>query len=452
MGIKSLDHVQRLFEPHGVSQLYVKHLAPKQDNEKNQIYLGGGLEGAANLFPSTIAPRSASRSAAKAKSARGQPKVEAKLDFAWLGRSGELYDAPHATIIDYFQYPEIRFSGFMRGCGNPPDALRRHKLAEYGARFLLLGVSHTGKVIGLVLTEAEDELAADFPSLPALPASSVFKVLSFAGGVGASPRDMLLAELSAVHRAGWHPSVILQPTISDPEPFRGNQGGGYTLEALLAVPANADKAPDKHGYELKTFGGAKISLMTPRADLGYSGEHSFREFIERYGRPGRADDGRRVFTGLHRVGRINKATGCRLELLGYDARADRFASDTSEIVVALIEDATGTMVSGWSFEKLADSWNMQHASAAYVPLKKRPCNIGGHDTEYQYLDHVYMCEGTDVWRLLKAIHSGEICFDPAHTIYASGQAKIRPQWRINTSRLHECLRHLYREANRVSLA
>ena len=170
MGIRSIDDLRELFTRHGVTQLYVKQLAPKQDNEKNQIYLGSGLDGATNLFPATIVARSASESTEKRKSSQGKPKVEAQIDLAWLDRDGTLHDAPHARIIDYFQYPEIRFSGFMRGCDQPPDALRRAKQTEYGLRILLLGVSSSGRTIGLVVTEAEDEIVSNFPELPPLGA------------------------------------------------------------------------------------------------------------------------------------------------------------------------------------------------------------------------------------------------------------------------------------------
>ena len=453
MSIRSIDEIKSLFKRHGVQQVYVKRLAPKQDNEKNQIYLGSGLDGATNLFPATIVARSSSESTAKPKSARGRPKVEARIDFAWLDRTGTLHDAPHARIIDYFQYPEIRFSGFMRGCDEPPDALRRDSQAKYGVRILMLGVSPIGKTIGLVITEAEDELVPDFPELPELPAFPALRVLSFEGGVGVSPTALLLMELGSIHRGGWHPSVILRPRENVPVPFRGNQGGGYTLEALLDVPANADKAPDKHGYEIKTYAKGKISLMTPTADAGYEGEHTFREFMAKYGRSGRAGDGRIVFTGVHRCGSVNKATGCRLRVMGYDAFSDSFAPDTAEIMVAVIDELSGDILSGWTFKKLADGWNKKHASAAYVAREKRPHAGGGeHDADYLYLEDVFVCEGTDVWRLLRAIHSGVVYFDPAHTIYANGQAKVRPQWRINTNRLHECLSRLYRQVRLVSVA
>ena len=453
MGIHSVDELRSLFGRYGVSQVYVKELAKKQDNEKNQIYLGSGLSGATNLFPATIVARSPSESVAKSKSSLGKPKVEAQIDLAWLDRKGNLYGAPHARIIDYFQYPEIRFSGFMRDCDGPPDALRRANQAKYGTRILMLGVSATGSTIGLVITEAEDELVAEFPELPRLPAFPSLRVLSFAGGAEATPRDMLLDELGTVYRGGWHPSIILKPSETAPIPFRGNQGGGYTLEALLGVSANADKAPDKHGYEVKTYATGKVSLMTPTADAGYEGQHTFKEFLEKYGRPGQADDGRVVFTGVHRCGGVNGVTGCRLEVTGYDPAEDSFVADTSKIMVVLVHHASGDIISGWTFKKLADGWNRKHASAMYVAREKRPHEgSGGHDSDYRYLKDVFVCEGTDIWRLLRAIHTGLVFFDPAHTIYPNGQSKVRPQWRINTSSLGQCLKQLYREVHSVSLA
>jgi len=453
VGIKSIGELRGLFERYGVTQLYVKKLAPKQDNEKNQIYLGSGLDGATNLFPATIVPRTPSESTAKPKSSTGRPKVEAQIDLAWLDRQGALHDAPHARIIDYFQYPEVRFSGFMRGCDEPPDALRREHQAEYGLRILLLGISATDRTLGMVITEAEDELVGIFPDLPELRALPTLRVLTFLGEAGTSPTALLLAELAAVHAAGWHPSVILKPSEIGPIPFRGNQGGGYTLEALLGVPANADHAPDKHGYEVKSYSKGKISLMTPTADAGFGGDNTFREFMTKYGRPGQANDGRTVFTGVHRCGRVTKATGCTMTVDGYDPDSDTFSADTNNVRVSITNVESGEVLCAWTFKKLADSWNKKHSSAAYVARERRPHEGGGkHDHDYRYLADVFVCEGTDIWRLLRAIHSGEVYFDPAHTIYATGEAKVRPQWRINTNRLAECLDHLYREVQLVSVA
>lgn len=137
-GIASLDQLQTLLRGQGVRTAYVKLLSPKQDNEKNQIYLGGGLDGVTNLFPARIEVRSASASLAKRKSAAGKPKLEAQIDFAWLGGNGGRRDAPNTRIIDYFQYPEVRMSGFLTGCEAGPDSLRRRMLGEFGRRILVM--------------------------------------------------------------------------------------------------------------------------------------------------------------------------------------------------------------------------------------------------------------------------------------------------------------------------
>lgn len=81
-GIATLADLRKLLGAEGVRTAYVKKLSPKQDNEKNQIYLCGGLNGVTNLFPATIHTRSASESVAKRAANPGKPKLEARLDFA----------------------------------------------------------------------------------------------------------------------------------------------------------------------------------------------------------------------------------------------------------------------------------------------------------------------------------------------------------------------------------
>ena len=263
-GIASLEQLLGLLRGQGVRTVYVKHLSPRQDNEKNQIYLGQGLDGVTNLFPARIEVRSASQSLTKPKSAAGRAKLEAVLEFAWLDTNGVRHDAPHTRIIDYFQYPEVRMSGFLKGCGTGPDALRREKLAHYGKRSLVMGTAADGKVVGLVLTHRHDALVVSFPDLPLAGTAGVLRVLSVDGMPGTDPAELLKAEISAIIRAGWHSSRINKGgTIV---PFTGGQGGGYTLEALLGVAANGNKMPDRHGFEIKSYSGSRISLMTPTPD------------------------------------------------------------------------------------------------------------------------------------------------------------------------------------------
>jgi len=451
MGICSVDEVQGLFGAHGVTQVYVKFLAPKQDNEKNQINLGRGLDGVANLFPSELVEREPSKSTKKAHSESGAPIVEALLDLHWLADDGSLHAAPHARIIDYFQYPEVRISGFMRDCVEAPDALRRRNLSQYGQRILLLGVADERRTIGMVLTETTDPLVAKFPDLPELPIRRLLKVMVFGAGTGLSPRNLLQMELSSIHAKGWHPSTTLKPGDIQPSPFKGNQGGGYTLEALLSVPRNAIAAPDKYGYEIKSFTkGKKISLMTPTADAGYEGDHSFRQFMSKYGNT--RDDMSIALSGVYRCNKPNKKTGFVMRIEGYNEETGALAENTNLIRVVIRDELNDIDVSAWRFVKLAANWSKKHASACYVPRDRRVHNSDElHDYDYLFLDHAYFCEGTSVRRLFRAIYEGSVFYDPAHRIYADGKAKQRPQWRINTTNFEKTLSDLYSKVSVVSL-
>lgn len=450
MPLSTIDQLQELFHGFGVDAIYVKHLSPKQDNDKNQIYLGSGLDGVVNLFPAEISVRSASESLNKRKSEAGKPKLEAKIDLAWIGDDGAVCPAPDARIIDYFQYPEIRLSGFLEGCKSPPDALRRRNQAGYGKRILALGLAPSGRVLGRVLTERDDPLVGVFPELPELASAPILRVLAVGAPAGATPLGLLRVELASIIEAGWHRSVILKPGASGPVPFSGAQGAGYTLEALLGVAANASKAPDKYGFEVKSYSGARISLMTPTPDGGYQGDHTFREFMERYGHAGVKDDGSRRFTGIHRCGVVNNRTGIELRVNGYDPATGKFADNTEEIAVQLVAAATGDVVASWSLEHLANSWNKKHASAIYIPVSKREAGGGTSDSmEYSYGPTALVGQGTDVWKLLRAIHAGAIYYDPADSIYADGRAKVRSQWRINSSGLKEAMKTLYASVEEI---
>lgn len=445
-GISSLEQLLGILRGQGVRTAYVKHLSPNQDNEKNQIYLGRGLDGVTNLFPGRIEVRSASESLAKRKSSAGRPKLEAVIDLAWLDPSGARHDAPNTRIIDYFQYPEVRMSGFLKGCAAGPDALRRGKLDAYGRRILVMGTAGDGKVVGIVLTERHDALVSSFPDLPLAGTAGVLRVLSVDGTPGTDPAELLRAEISAIIRAGWHGSRINRGgTIV---PFTGGQGGGYTLEALLGVAANGNKEPDRHGFEIKSYSGSRISLMTPTPDRGFQGLHTFREFMDRYGYPAEKNDGSTRFTGLHRVGAINARTGLGMRVAGYDRESDTFGS-VDAIAVELFVPGTGEIAAAWSLEKLANCWNTKHANALYIGVTRRE-GPGGL-AEYRYADSWVQGKGTDVWRLLRAIDRGLVFYDPADTVYADGKTKVRPQWRVNAATLREAMALLYARSTTLTV-
>lgn len=445
MAIVSIEQLQGLLRSHGVRTAYAKALAPKQDNEKNQIVLGGGLDGVANLFPARIVPRDASQSVAKRNSDAGTPKLEARIDFDWLSPNGHRTPAPNTRIIDYFQYPEIRLSGFLRGTDWAPDALRRQHQAQYGQRWLIMGTAADGRVIGLVLTDRDDPLVEAMPELPRLGGRGLLRVLTVDAPAGADPAQLLHDEMVAIVRGGWHWSRINRGGVV--QPFSGAQGGGYTLEALLGVAANGAKAPDRHGFEIKSFSNTRVSLMTPTPDLGFQGDNPFRAFMAKYGRPAQGDDGTTRFTGMYKAGVPNSGNGFELRVRGYDRATDTFGA-ADQVAVEIVDPVDGSVVAGWSLEKLANCWNAKHASALYIRSESRD---GESSREYRYASSWLIGRGTDVWRLLRAIDSGLVFYDPADTLYPNGKTKVRSQWRINASGLSQAMSRLYADASVVTV-
>lgn len=448
MAISSIEQFAKFFSDVGVERVFVKILAPKQDNDKNQIVLASQVDGLVNAFPAReVRMRAPSSSTKKRKSAEGRPITEAHLNFFWLDPDGNRHLAPDTKLIDYFQYPEARLSGFLKGCAWAPEAIRRTKQASFGKRILGLGANRAGEVFGLLITERDDPLVSSFPRLAPSGISGVLGVLNLLSGLSGTPQEQLTAELRKIVAGGWHASIRNKGGVI--VPFKGNQGAGYTLEALLGVKTNALKEPDVYGHEIKSFRGDKLSLMTPTADLGAEGDLNFRDFMNSYGWAGKKGDGSRRFTGVHRAGKKGSSTGYVLQVSGFDPATGEFSENPADISVQISDPITNVLIAGWSLEKLANSWNTKHALAAYVPARMQREPAGSND-QYRFSSPWFMCEGTDVWRLLRAIASGLVYYDPAHTIYADGEAKVRPQWRIGTSKLERALRQLYARVFAVS--
>jgi len=107
----NLKNLKKILIEKGCKRVYLKILAPN-DNSKNQVYLGGNFE-ILNILPI---------SEIKTEEAGDWEKerFKAKLDFSWISGEGGIYPAPNAQLILYPKYPEVRFSGFLLKCENPP--------------------------------------------------------------------------------------------------------------------------------------------------------------------------------------------------------------------------------------------------------------------------------------------------------------------------------------------
>lgn len=423
----SLDQLRRLMLGNGVNQLLAKELAPN-DNSKNQPYLGGDFQALSILPVGDLKPE---------RTDKGRETIKGPLNFWWLQPDGNAERAPGAQMILYPQYPEIRLSGFLRGTRHAPNEIMNTRLE---GRILFLGITPDGGIIAWAVSP-ENLLALEFRSLEDLETIGVFRKVPLTGDAELPARERLISELRRIHLRDWIDSYALRSDGSCTA-CNSSQCVGYTLEAELGVARNGYAEPDFLGWEVKASqvtsfqskAAAKaLTLMTPEPTGGYYRDAGVEAFIRKYGyedRMGRED--RLNFGGVHRAGERQGLTGLTLVLDGYDTAA------------AEITDASGAMVlmadnhevaASWSFTSLAKLWNRKHAQAVYVPAECRmdPARA------YRYSRRVRLGEGTDFLRLLSAIASGTVYYDPGikleNASLPTRSVKRRSQFRIASGKL-----------------
>ena len=468
MSFSKFKEVEKIFSSKGIYKIYVRELQEKQDNTKNQIYFGTGS--VLNLLPCEIKTGSQSISISKKKSLEGKNKIEAKLDFSWFDNEGNLYNAPNAQLIFYFQYPEVRLSGFFKGCGIRADCLRRENQANYGRRILIIGIKDNAKIFALVLNQKEHPVVLDFPVLKEDKSVDIFlshnisqsnnfkdhqdvldfpdpkkdksveifqsqNIISSNKIYASSPYDELIDRMKDIC-GKWHSSKRLINRNDGPIPFAGNQGCGLTLEALLGIEMNSSKKPDFKGIEIKSYKkGGSISLMTPQPDAGERSKLSFREFMNNYGWNSSNPNhhGRIVFTGPFRIGQINEKKGYDLRLKGYDNLKNKFFSD--DIYVGLYRISDNQLVASWSGQKLLEHWIKKHSEALYVQYESQKItdHNGKKVQQYLYNGKCLYGRGTSIINFFNALSQSLIVYDPADEIYEDGTPKSRSQWRVNVS-------------------
>src|ERR1039457_4469265 len=234
----NLTQLKGMFVKAGCTKLYAKPLA-ENDNSKNQVYFGPGFQ-ALNLFPNDgIFPDSSLKN----------PIFKAGLRFGWLSPHGRVAEAPGAQLILYPQYPEVRFSGFLKGCKAAPSDLMAGRIE---GRILFLGVTSDRSIVGFVAGH-DSEIAGKFQSLRLEPQEGVFVELGLPSITGPEDsRTELLRELGRIHRLGWIDSKQLGAD-GHLNPCNAAQCGGFTLEAELGIPKNSAAEPDFLGWEVKQY-------------------------------------------------------------------------------------------------------------------------------------------------------------------------------------------------------
>lgn len=426
----NLDKLKTMFSDKGCRQVLFKMLAAN-DNSKNQIYLGGSMK-AANVLPfRNVRP---DRKKGLAQSKRTNKSIfKAELDFSWLDDQGGVAQAPHAQLILYPQYTEVRFSGFLLGCKGAPSELMRERQA---GRVLFMGICNDGSILGYTAGH-DSPLAKEAESLE-LPLSGVFHELPMEE-VGDS-KTVIMKELFKIHRKGWIDGKRL--SRDGVKPYKASNAGGYTLEAELGIYPNGYSEPDFMGWEVKQhkvskFGSlaGRITLMTPEPTEGFYRDKGTKEFVYKYGAPDKNGVKDRLnFGGIHKVNERSERTGLILKLDGYDLEGGLADSDGGICLVA----ENGEIAAKWPFAGLILHWNRKHSQAVYVPAITQKSDSG---TQYWYGSDVRLGEGTDVLLFLKAMFDGTVFYDPGikvENVSTKPKVKKRNQFRIKSQDM-DCL-------------
>jgi len=466
----------------GAQRLLCKRLA-ENDNSKQQVYLGHGFD-ALNLVPF---------GEVTSDSSTKQPIMKAALALRWLDDEGRTALAPGAQLVLYPRYPEVRMSGFLRGCPTAPARLMRPVPKEQrrfnngpDGRLLFLGLLPSREIVAY-LAPGGSEVAGDFDAMqrrqpfraagvfldvplarpgeqlallltrlrPETVASGVPSELPFGRAEGPSakeppplepsraaasapyiplpvtddPRALLIARLKQIHAGGWHPSSRLHADRSL-HPYAARNGGGYTLEALFGIVPNGKAEPDFLGWELKACGSDRVTLMTPEPDTGFYGSQGVEAFVRCYGHDAGGDT--LYFTGIHRADAVCDKTNQTLAVRGFDASSGKITDVNGGIF--LVDDGDADSA-GWSFSRLIEHWGRKHAAAAYVPCERSEAG----EAAYRYMSPVMLGEGTRFERFLAGLASGAVYYDPGSKVEDAGstrpRVKARSQFRVGRKNL-----------------
>ena len=312
----SLDGLLCRLQQLGATRVLCKPLV-ENDNTKQQVYLGGNFE-VLRLLPYRDI---------RTEQKGTRPNFKADLSLFWIDAEDRTARAPEAKLILYPDYPEVRFSGFLRGCPIAPSLLmqptpgkdRIHSKKPDG-RELLFGVSNSGQVLAYLAAPGSN-VALEIQNRRQsgkLKLIGVFSEILFPEADDS--KLVLLSRLREIHRQGWHPSQKLNRE-GRAEPYAAQNGGGYTLEALFGVKPNGDAVPDFLGWELKAYSQGRVTLMTPEPDVGYYGSNGVESFVRRYGHA--CEAGVLYFTGTHKVNVVCGATTQTLMLEGFDSASGK---------------------------------------------------------------------------------------------------------------------------------
>ena len=416
-----IDHFKSLvkkFKNLGCERLFIKHLSTN-DNSKQQVYLGQSFE-VLNAFPHGEIIR---------KEGAVRETWWTEINFNWMNEGGDYSRAPHAKVILYPKYPEIRLSGFLRDCLDAPSLLMTSR-AE--GRILFLGIRHDKDVIGFVCASEHPVTVSMGPKLKSKGVFHEFPLIQTDAGVG--PLAQLVNDIRGIHQKGWIYGQRLD-RFGNLVPCNAQNAVGMTLESQLGIKSNGFPGPDKLGWELKAHTVTRwekmpskpISLITTEPDGGIYVDNGLSSFIDQFGYTDSNDNKR--YGGIHRVGELGRSKLNRenltLKLTGFDEKTNKI-TDASGCL--RLEDGCGRIAASWSYTHLLERWTKKHSKTMFVPAIA-DTHLGRR--RFHFGDRVRLGFNSDFTKLLVALNSGRVYLDPMPVIYSDGRPpRKRSMFRI----------------------
>ncbi|MDR0601933.1 MAG: MvaI/BcnI restriction endonuclease family protein [Treponema sp.] len=313
MNFNNFENIGQFLLTLGVTRAFFKPLS-ENDNSKNQIYLGGSFSVLQEIPFGEIREFPEGRN----------PNYKANINFWWINNTGQISKAPKTQLILYTRYPEVRFSGFLSNCPTAPNEYmrapgleERQKNNEKDGRVLIFGVCPDNRIYGYLATKNSSLANSILHKLFNEECKKTIQDFPLQG-ISETGNSDLVRKLREIVNAGWHESIRLDANGSV-KSYQAGNGGGYTLEALFGIVPNGIAEPDYKGWELKSFSGARITLMTREPDKGFYHEKGAKEFTLKYGHD--ADGVKKYFTGTHKANILNTISKMTLIIKDFDWKA-----------------------------------------------------------------------------------------------------------------------------------
>ena len=418
----SLADVADVMRRNGAETLVLKMLA-NNDNSKQQIYLGSDFEILRNIPTGDIYEDGYSE--------KKGAIFKARIPLSWVDLDGNIEAADGAQLILYPKYPEVRLSGFVRGCRLAPGHLmqpptrdeRQHRLATNQSRCLVLGIRQD-RVLAYVSSWNSD-LSQEATHRIESGESGLFTSVFYEYSEGRSPissRTKLIQRLTEIHQMGFIESFRLDKTGSR-IPYVAQNSAGLTLESFFGITPNGRSEPDFMDWELKAHSSSVVTLMTPEPDTG-SYLEGLATFLGTYATS--RTEQRINFASIHRMNEFNAKSSLTMRLTGFD-HARKEITDPKGGMMLL--DQAGNVAAGWSFQKLLNHWKRKHTNTCYVSYQKEMREV----PYFAYGPEVRLCTGAGIKNYLTALSDSVIYYDPGINMKLNDgrwNSKKRNQFRI----------------------